>query len=170
MMRVLAWVMCVTCWVSACSTTAPTSPTLLGESPPKERINYEPGGRYYNLNWQTPTIFTSIAASGEVSSQVTDSDPVCLEGWPEHCQFFRLDAPATGQFTVTMAWSPSRDSYPLDIDVTDPEGWTTDCIVGPGEQRRVTLEVQPGTYWVSVWSSSREPGVPFILTTSFAPK
>ena len=169
MRRVLPWVMCVTCWVSACSTTVPTSPTLLVESLPTEPKKYEPGGRYRNANWQTPTIFASIAASGEVSSQVTDADPLCLPGWPNHCQFFRLDAPGTGQFTVTMAWSSSRD-YPLDIDVTDPEGWTWDCIAGPGPQRCVTLEVQPGTYWVSVWSSPREPGEPFILTTSFSPK
>ena len=134
-------------------------------------IANRPLGAYRQANWQTPTIFTSIAASGQISSQVTNADPLCdpLSLWPAHCQFFRVDAPGTGQFTVTMTWSPSRDSYPLDIDVTDPEGWTWDCIVGPGEQRRVTLEVQPGTYWVSVWSS-QAPGVPFVLTTSFAPK
>jgi hypothetical protein len=162
MRRLLPWVICVTWWVSACSTSVPTSPTLL-EPPPRGPTN---GGAYRNANWQTPTIFTSIAASGQISSQVTNADPLCGGG---RCQFFRVDAPGTGQFTVTMAWSSSRD-YPLDIDVTDPEGWTWDCIAGPGTQRRVTLEVQPGTYWVSVWSSSREPGEPFILTTSFSPK
>ena len=167
MRRVLPWVMCVTCWVSACSTTVPTSPTLL-EPPPKEPTN-RPVSPYRQANWQTPTIFTSIAALGQISSQVTNADPLCDPGWPQHCQFFRVDAPGTGQVTVTMAWSPSRDSYPLDIDVTDPEGWTWDCIAGPGAQRRVTVEVQPGTYWVTVWSSSVD-GVPFILTTSFAPK
>ena len=159
MRRLLPWVICVTWWVSACSTTVPTSPTLL-EPPPTS------GPSRRQANWQTPTIFTSIAASGQISSQVTNADLLCGGG---HCQFFRVDAPGTGQFTVTMAWSSSRD-YPLDIDVTDSEGWTWDCIAGPGAQRRVTLQVQPGTYWVTVWSSIREPGEPFILTTSFAPK
>jgi hypothetical protein len=69
-----------------------------------------------------------------------------------------------------MVWSPSRNNYPLDIDLTDPDGWTWDCIVGPGEQRRVTLDVQPGVHWISVWSSPSAPGEPFVLTTAFAPK
>ena len=168
MRRVLPWVICVTWWVSACSSTAvPTSPTLL--EPPAQQPTNRPPRAYRQANWRTPTMFTSIAASDQISSQVTNADPLCDPGWPYHCQFFRLDAPGTGQFTITMRWSPSRDRYPLDIDVTDPEGWTWDCTVGPGEQRRVTLEVHPGTYWVSVWSSGVEE-VPFTLTTSFAPK
>ena len=161
MKRFLPWVTCVICWVCACSPTGLTSPTLL-EPPPREPTL----SKYRQANWQTPTMFTSLVASGQISSQVTNADPLCGGG---RCQFFRVDAPGTGQFTVTMAWSSSRD-YPLDIDVTDPEGWTWDCVAGPGTQRRVTLEVQPGTYWVTVWSSSRAPGEPFILTTSFAPK
>ena len=167
MRRFFPWVIGVTWWVSACSTTVPTAPTL-PEPPPREQTN-RPVSPYRQANWHPPTTFTSISASGQISSQVTIADPLCDPGWPQHCQFFRLDAPGPGQFTVTMAWSPSRDSYPLDIDVTDPEGWTWDCLVGPGAQRRVTLEVHRGTYWVTVWSS-REPGEPFILTTSFAPK
>lgn len=167
MKRFLPWVTCVICWVSACSPTGPTSPTLL-EPPPREPTN-RPLSPYRQANWQTPTMFTSLVASGQMSSQVTDADPLCDPRWADHCQFFRVDAPGTGQFTVTMAWSSSRD-YPLDIDVTDPEGWTWDCIAGPGAQRRVTLDVKPGTYWVTVWSSPSQPGEPFILTTSFAPK
>jgi hypothetical protein len=113
MRRVLRWVMCATCWVSACSTTVPTSPTLL-EPPPSEPTN-RAASPYRQANWQTPTIFTSIAALGQVSNQVTNADPLCDPGWPQHCQFFRVDAPGTGQFTVTMAWSPSGDRYPVDI-------------------------------------------------------
>jgi hypothetical protein len=159
MRRLLPWVICVTWWVSACSATVPTLPTLLepqGASPSRRQAN-----------WQTPTVFTSITASGQISSQVTNADPDCGAG---RCQFFRVDAPGAGLFTVTMTWSvsSSRD-YPLDIDVTDSEGWRWDCVAA-GAQRRVTLQVQPGTYWVSVWSSIREPGEPFVLTTSFSPK
>jgi len=92
MRRLLPWVICVTWWVSACSTTAPTTmPTLLvepqGASPSRRQAN-----------WQTPTVFTSIAASGQTASQVTNADPDCAGG---RCQFFRVDAPGTGQFTVT---------------------------------------------------------------------
>ena len=83
MKRFLPWVTCVICWVSACSPTGPTSPTLL-EPPPREPTNR---GAYRQANWQTPTMFTSIAASGQMSSQVTDADPLCDPRGPTTANF-----------------------------------------------------------------------------------
>jgi len=65
-------------------------------------------GSYRKADWQTTTIFSSITASGQISSQVTEADPLCDPRWAHHCQFFRLDAPGTGQFTITMAWISIR--------------------------------------------------------------
>jgi hypothetical protein len=163
--RFFPWVICVTWWVSACSTTVPTLPTPNVEPPPPN------GPSRRQANWPTPTVFTSLAVSGQTSSRVTDADPQCdPRSANAHCQFFRVDAPGTGLLTVTMTWSASSPGdYPLDIEVTDSEGWTWDG-VATGPQRRVTLDVQPRTYWVTVWSSPLQPGEPFILTTSFAPK
>jgi hypothetical protein len=67
-----------------------------------------------------------------------------------------------------MAWK-SLQTYPLDIDVTDPAAMTWDVTLVTPNERRVQLRVKDGSiYWVSIWSAAA-PGEPFVLTASLQP-
>ena len=158
------WILCLAWVVSGCSRDAAPLPTAPAVVVPQADI----GLPYFNSNWRVPDVFRPIAAGDVISQRVTSEDPPCDPG--TRCQFYRYEASRDGVFTVAMTWSSSSPSnYPLDIDVTNSEGWTQDCVVN-GPQRSVILEVHTGTYWVTVWSSPSQFGEPFILTTSFAPK
>jgi len=120
---------------------------------------------YYNVNWQLPDVFGSIAAGDVISQRVTPQDPICHPAYPQRCQFYRYVPSRDGLFEVAMAWK-STQTYPLDIDVTDPDTRTWDITFVTANERRVQLPVKAGrVYWVSVWSADA-PGEPFVLTAT----
>ena len=120
---------------------------------------------YYNANWRLPDVFSSIAAGDVISQRVTLQDPVCHPAYPHWCQFYRYVASRDGVFEVAMAWK-SLQTYPLDIDVTDPDIMTWDVTFVAANERRVRLRVKAGSvYWVSIWSADA-PSEPFLLTAS----
>jgi hypothetical protein len=157
------WVLCLAWFVSGCGTDVAPSAPPRSSDPPAPVVTLPHS--YRNLNWYLPDVFSPIAPGDVIDQRVTPQDPQCHPAFPHHCQFYRYAAARSGVFEVTMAWK-SPQTYPLDIDVTDPDVMTWDVtFVGPTE-RRVQLRVKAGNvYWVSVWSADA-PGEPFVLTAS----
>jgi hypothetical protein len=120
---------------------------------------------YFNVNWRVPDVFSPISAGDVISQHVTSEDPVCDPRYAARCQFYRYVAPRDGVFEVAMAWK-SLQTYPLDIDVTDPDVMTWDVTLVTPNERHVQLRVKGGSvYWVTIWSAAA-PGEPFVLTAS----
>jgi hypothetical protein len=110
-------------------------------------------------------MFRLIAAGDVINQHVASEDPQCDPGYAHRCQFYRYVPSRDGVFQVTMAWK-SAETYPLDIDVTDPDSITWDVTFVAANERRVQLRVKAGSvYWVTIWSASA-PGEPFVLTAS----
>ena len=161
------WILCLAWFVSGCDTGAvlPSAPTVTTVSSPI--VSTLPHS-YYNVNFHMPDVFGSIAAGDVISQRVTSQDPVCHPAYPHRCQFYRYVASRDGVFEVAMAWK-SFQTYPLDIDVTDPDTMTWDVTFVAANERRVQLRVKAGNvYWVSIWSADA-PGEPFVLTASLQP-
>lgn len=169
-MRSLIGLVCSALFVTACDDGAVLHPSA--PSPSSTRSILSPSIRpisapHQNAHWRVPSVFETMSVTDAILSRVTADDPACDPAWPFHCQYFRLTAPSDGLFEVVMKWSSlAASSYPLDIDVSDSDGWTWDCLAGPGTQRSVKLRVEAGkTYWVSVWSFEA-PGEEFELSFS----
>ena len=164
MRQASCWILGLAWCVSGCDTTAvsPSAPTVTAVPPPI--VSTAPHS-YVNRNWHLPDVFSPIAVGDVISQRVTPQDPVCHPAYAYRCQFYRYAASRDGLFEVAMAWKTLRD-YPLDIDVTDPDGMTWDVTFIALNERRVQLRVKAGSvYWVGIWSAEA-PGEPFVLTAS----
>jgi hypothetical protein len=158
------WILCLAPVVSGCDAgraVSPSAPTVTSAPP---IVSTSPHS-YRNANWLTPDMFSPIAVGDAIEQRVTLQDPVCHPAYPHHCQFYRYVAARDGVLEVAMVWK-SVQTYPLDIDVTDPDSMTWDVTFVAPNERRVQLRVKAGNiYWVSIWSANA-PGEPFLLTAS----
>jgi hypothetical protein len=157
------WILGLAWFASGCNSAAvaASAPTVAG---PPLIVATLPHS-YRNVNWQVPDVFSPIAGGDVISQRVTPQDPICFPPYPHRCQFYRYVATRDGLFEVAMAWK-SLQTYPLDIDVTDPDIMTWDVTFVAPNERRVQLRVKAGNvYWVSIWSADA-PGEPFVLTAS----
>ena len=157
------WILCLAWFVSGCDTGSaplPSAPTVVPPPPVLASPHW-----YLNVNWRVPDVFSPISAGDVINQRVTSEDPQCDPRYAARCQFYRYVASRDGVFEVAMAWK-SAQTYPLDIDVTDPVAMTWDVTLVTPNERRVQLRVKGGSvYWVSIWSAAA-PGEPFVLTAS----
>jgi hypothetical protein len=152
MRQASCWILCLAWFVSGCDSGAVVPSAPIPTTAPPTIVSMAPHS-YRNLNWHLPEVFGSIAAGDVISQRVTPQDPICHPAYPHRCQFYRYVASRDVLFEVAMAWKSLQD-YPLDIDVTDPDGMTWDVTFIARSERRVQLRVKAGSvYWVGIWSA-----------------
>jgi len=163
MRRASYWILGLAWFASGCDGHRAVSPSALIAAPPRPVLTSPHS--YRNANFQAPNVFFPIAVGDVISQRVTPQDPLCDPAYGFHCQYYRYVPLRDGLFEVAMAWK-SAQTYPLDIDVTDPDIFTWDFTFVAPNERRVQLRVKAGSvYWVGIWSAEA-PGEPFVLTAS----